>query len=287
MRKEYLLKLLNNKIYTTEKCPLCCRNHGKKMSFETMLLKLPLGCCLIKCKCGLIRISEPSKFIININYDLLHREWGTFKNKKSDQIIDNKIKKLINSYKGSKGSLLEIGCGSGEILKKFKDMGWKAKGLEISLDAINYCRNQNLDVIYGNFLDIEFQENFDLILMSHVLEHVLDFEKYLKKVHKLLNKNGRVVLFIPYEFRGLWYIIYKYLKRKVLMEMYNVKTGHIYFFSPKIIALIFSKVGFTIEKLKVNVNPPGGKNSLIGLLRKVFKIYRDIPEIEVWAKPKK
>lgn len=73
------------------------------------------------------------------------------------------------------GKMLDIGCGSGKLLKFAKQLGWDVVGIELDENAAKASRVEGLNVIHGSFTEIEqLDQQFDLIVCSHVLEHVYD-----------------------------------------------------------------------------------------------------------------
>ncbi|MBA3899567.1 MAG: class I SAM-dependent methyltransferase, partial [Bacteroidetes bacterium] len=79
---------------------------------------------------------------------------------------------LIEAFK-NKGTLLDIGCGTGEFLAACKKAGWKAQGIEPSADAREMAiKNYGINVHEESEITNLPPEQFDIITMWHVLEHV-------------------------------------------------------------------------------------------------------------------
>ena len=99
-----------------------------------------------------------------------------------------------------KGKLLEIGSGQGYILEIFEKNGFKVSGIEpskINVKTINK-KLKNGKCKHGfaeNEIDHEVE--FDLIIMSHVLEHVIDSKKVLEKLKTVLSNDGRLFIEVP------------------------------------------------------------------------------------------
>jgi len=108
--------------------------------------------------------------------------------------------KIFTSYPGAK-SILDIGSGRGfklYYLKKYFKIR-KAVGIQISKPACEFSRERlGLEIIDKDFLDVQFgEEKFDIVTMMHVLEHVFNPEKYVKKIHSILSDGGRLVIEVP------------------------------------------------------------------------------------------
>lgn len=97
------------------------------------------------------------------------------------------------------GRLLEIGCGSGERLARFKELGWRAEGQDIDPKAVAHARERfGLEVHCGDVRALALPGDvFDAIVMNHVIEHMLDPVAVLKECHRLLKRDGVLVLTTP------------------------------------------------------------------------------------------
>jgi len=113
----------------------------------------------------------------------------------------NLWKRRLNSilkYK-TNGRFLDIGCGKGILLHLAWQKGFDVYGTEYSKGEIDYCETRfHLKNIFQGELDNKFKENFfDIITLFHVLEHIIDFRLYLKKIKSLLKKEGLLVIEVP------------------------------------------------------------------------------------------
>ena len=73
------------------------------------------------------------------------------------------------------GRMLDIGSGSGKLLKFAKQLGWDVVGVELDENAVKTSRAEGLNVVHGSLAEIgKLSQQFDLIVCSHVLEHVYD-----------------------------------------------------------------------------------------------------------------
>lgn len=96
------------------------------------------------------------------------------------------------------GKLLEIGCGDGSRLLALKDHGWIVEGQEIDPKAAENCRSKGLFVHAGKIDELGLSpDSFDVILMSHVLEHLHRPVEFLAECRKLLKPGGKLVLSTP------------------------------------------------------------------------------------------
>lgn len=77
---------------------------------------------------------------------------------------------FIKGYGNSalKPAILDLGCGSGEHLKKFAEYGYSCTGIDVSKDMLSIARSRNshpnINYIHSNMTDFDYYEEFDLIV---------------------------------------------------------------------------------------------------------------------------
>lgn len=112
---------------------------------------------------------------------------------------------LKNIPKNSK--ILDIGCSSGIFLKDLENIGFHPDnlfGIDISEKAIlNSKKNGLLNTFVMDAQNITLSQKFDIIIASDCLEHLENDEKALSNWNTLLNKNGKMYVFVP-AFMNLW-----------------------------------------------------------------------------------
>jgi 2-polyprenyl-3-methyl-5-hydroxy-6-metoxy-1,4-benzoquinol methylase len=97
-----------------------------------------------------------------------------------------------------RGVLLDVGCGDGTYLRTMRDLGWKVRGLEPDARAASVARAQGLDVIEGAVeSSLRDREAYDVITMTHVIEHVVDPAQALATLRDALRPGGTLLLITP------------------------------------------------------------------------------------------
>lgn len=102
-------------------------------------------------------------------------------------------------------SVLDVGCGFGHTLEYFKSRGHSVSGVEPSPEAAAHCQSLDLNVVQANvedFLD-SCTETFDLVVMYHVLEHVLDPREVLQRCKRVMGEQSALYLSTPNDFSFL------------------------------------------------------------------------------------
>jgi 2-polyprenyl-3-methyl-5-hydroxy-6-metoxy-1,4-benzoquinol methylase len=114
-------------------------------------------------------------------------------------LAENKYGQLIK-YFNEPGSVLDIGCGLGEVISVFKEKGWDVTGIEFNKFAAEYASETfGVNIINKSIFDINETEKkeYDLVMLWGVLEHFYDPKKVLKKIHTLLKPGGILLLEVP------------------------------------------------------------------------------------------
>jgi len=116
------------------------------------------------------------------------------------------VLRLLDKYfrKTSGSCVLDIGCGTGMILKSFSCYG-ETLGMDKDLEAISHARLKNPDAkfVLGSFPEESPQTQFDLITVLDLLEHLERDETALIAAAKILKPGGIIIITVP-AFGFLW-----------------------------------------------------------------------------------
>ena len=96
--------------------------------------------------------------------------------------------------------LLDVGCGGGWLLDKFKRMlgeQLQTYGLEISEQVCEKARRKGHNVFWGPMEEYPTDVTFDIINICHVIEHVPDPKGLVHKAARLLNQGGILIVETP------------------------------------------------------------------------------------------
>lgn len=136
-----------------------------------------------------------------------------------------------------KGSLLDVGCGSGRYLYLMEREGWTVKGVDIAYT--DYGRTGlGLDIYEGSLMSARFApESFDAVTFWWTLEHMFDPLAMLREAYRIAKKGGIVVVGVPN---------IDSLEAKIFKEhwFHLFVPKHLYQFSPATLTAALRKAGF-------------------------------------------
>lgn len=95
-------------------------------------------------------------------------------------------------------SVLEVGCGAGGILKYFNEKGFEVQGLDLGEEYVRFGRdNYSLDLYSTNLKNFRATSKPDIIIYSHVLEHLLDLEEELRLIKEISQPHTKLYIEVP------------------------------------------------------------------------------------------
>src|SRR4051812_47640224 len=168
------------------------------------------------------------------------------------------------------GKVLDVGCGAGGNLKTLRDQGWDPYGIEISEVAAAHARELVTGNIHtGTLESAPFPpQSFDLVFMSHSLEHLPSPVDALRRVHRLLKDDGLLAISVPnvnsLEFKlfGRWWFPLD-------------PPRHFYHFDRCSLSGLIAQAGFRLYRFRTGVS----SIYLMASLDRVWKhrFQRDVP----------
>ncbi|MEK7595204.1 MAG: class I SAM-dependent methyltransferase [Patescibacteria group bacterium] len=112
------------------------------------------------------------------------------------------LNSLLNTYlrPSEKPLIMEIGCGTGEVLKALAKRG-EVIGLDISTQALSFSKKLGMkNLILGDFNELDltpYKNKLDAVVALDVLEHIQADLKAIKRVHEILKKDGLFFVNVP------------------------------------------------------------------------------------------
>lgn len=79
----------------------------------------------------------------------------------------------------------------------FRSAGSDVLGLDFDDEFLDFARAKKINVKRGSIEHLDENDNFDLIILSHVLEHIVDPAEFIKQVISFLNNDGLLYIEVP------------------------------------------------------------------------------------------
>jgi SAM-dependent methyltransferase len=177
----------------------------------------------------------------------------------------------------AKGTILDVGCGGGLFLKMLSERGWpNVAGLDFSLDAATAAWwGAGVPAVCGTLTSAPFaDESCAAVTMYHVLEHLYDPASYLDAAHRLLKKDGRLIVQVPNA--ACWQFL-------ILGEHWNGidVPRHLINFRLKDLDALLDACGFEVIRHKhfsLRDNPAGMASSIAPMLDPMARRLRHVEE---------
>tara|TARA_Y100000816_G_C26016898_1_gene531865 strand:+ start:236 stop:1060 length:825 start_codon:yes stop_codon:yes gene_type:complete len=132
--------------------------------------------------------------------NILKAEKVHFWHKHRLQYIKDKFSKFVDV----ESKVLEIGCGTGYLAKELQDNGYNITVSEYYLSGLRHAKTIGIKNCYQlNVYDPPFVNEFDIICMFDVLEHLDHEETVFENLTSMLSENGKLILTLP-AYNWLW-----------------------------------------------------------------------------------
>ncbi|MDR1444873.1 MAG: class I SAM-dependent methyltransferase [Treponema sp.] len=212
------------------------------------------GFSYVRCTdCGLVQMNpQPEKSAVEDRYqtvygkDYLSYELGneaSFLRLQELALDDAGFPEIEAELRGRTPRALDIGCATGALLEKLRDRGWNCTGVEISPSAEYARRERSLDVRSLPLEACKFPPgSFNLVLASHLIEHLNDPAGFTAEVRRILAPGGYFLVTTPNIagfqarlFRGRW--------RSAIFD-------HLYLFSVSTLSRLLRQEGFRVQRVR-------------------------------------
>lgn len=242
-------KKVENSLYQFEKvnCAVCDTS-----VFESLAEKDRYGLqmSIVMCKdCGLVQTNpRMTQESYNEFYNTEYRPLYVGTDKPTSHFFQRQYEKgksiynFLNqngclNFENDKPFVLEIGCGAGGILQYFKERGFDVKGIDLGASYIKYGIEKGLDLETGFLKDLKIDRQPDLVIYSHVVEHLLDPNEEMSLVASLISPSSCLYIEVP----GL-----RNLERPYKYDFLRyLQNAHTYHFTAISLSNLLKKNGFT------------------------------------------
>ncbi|NMB83856.1 class I SAM-dependent methyltransferase [Candidatus Roizmanbacteria bacterium] len=228
-RFKYLFKLkdnLNRKCYLTNNSIIYIKSNYHNNSFKEKYDAF---------------IPNNNPLLLKLRYLYQKMQANLYKKNKNifEELFSNLLTYVPKIYR--EGNFLDVGSNDGLFLSLLPKH-WNKYGVEISKKAyLNSLKYKNIKVFNTSLEKLRTATKFDLIRVSHVIEHIKNYHVFVHKINELTKKNGRVLIYTP-NTSSLAYFLFK----KNWAGFYE-KT-HVNLFNINSLQNIMEKEGFKIIK---------------------------------------
>lgn len=166
------------------------------------------------------------------------------------QMIKSELSVLQN--KGNM-ELLSIGCGNGIIERQIMDLGIKVWGVDSSSKALIEAQKKGIEVSVADVTEgLPYDTNrFDMIFAGEIIEHIIDTQKFLLEVKRVLKPGGTLILTTPNMGRLIDRI--RFLFGKAPKHASPLNILHVRPFTFDSLKTALEDAGFTVTKIASNV----------------------------------
>lgn len=257
-------------------CPVCRgQKHGTSLHRQRFLLPEghPLTCgydvvCCTQCGFVYADISATQG-----DYDFFYKKHSIYQNHSSsgggetpwDEERFTETAQYVARFISDKNSLiLDIGCANGGLLKAFQKLGYKnLHGVDPSPVCVENTKKCGFMAKSGNLTAMPSElKGFDVVCLSHVLEHVLDMDTSINAIRTVLKPGGLCYVETP---DALRYVLF------LKSPFQDFNTEHINHFSVRFLSQLFkTRSGWRVIDLGTKDILSSPKNpfpSCYGLLR--------------------
>lgn len=245
--KKQIERKVEEDIYSFEEVP-CCVCGGRNFELLSEKDRYGLYVLVAICKdCGLIQTNpRMTQEAYNQFYDIEYRKLYVGEDVSTEEFFKGQYQKgktICGYLKEGLGTdltnlkVLEVGAGAGGILCYFKDRGNEIYGCDLGSEYIAFGRdNYNLNLHVGTINDIRINWIPDIVIYSHVLEHISNPVEELIKLKSIVDENSYIYIELP----GIKYLTHSY-DMDFLKQLQN---AHIYYFTLTTLKNVSRRTGY-------------------------------------------
>lgn len=141
----------------------------------------------------------------------------------------------FKEYLTDDSQILDFGCGLGDFSKFMLEKGHvNIVAMEVSEVNATEAQRKGVNCLVGDGLSEkpDFEKKFDLIVVSHVLEHIWDSKKVFSNVKKWLKDDGKIYIEVPdaarycdVDFPPYFFFTYEHVTHYVEEMLYNMENS--------------------------------------------------------------
>lgn len=164
--------------------------------------------------------------------------------------LGERLAAFAESVLGRPGSMLELGCGRGELLRGAADRGWRVRGVEMTEAFARIASEKHgLEVERASIESAQsLGESYDVVLLAAILEHLYAPAETLQRVRGALRRGGLVFIDVPNECSLLSQAGNVYMRLRATDWAINLSPSfppfHVVGFCPLSLRYLLDRTGF-------------------------------------------
>jgi 2-polyprenyl-3-methyl-5-hydroxy-6-metoxy-1,4-benzoquinol methylase len=252
-KQRHLSERVSNVRQDIGHCPVC--NSSDALTFALICDYRYKECC----NCGHIYMSNPPcadtvrqlySGDVNANSSLQEEIYisDDVFNIRVDTIAGPKaafVKKATNT---EGAEWLDIGCGVGELVLAAKDLGYKAAGIDSSLNECEYGRRKGADIrhmdISGNNLAAAEIDKAEIVSLLNFLEHQLRPREFISDLASLMKTGSWLIIEVP-RHPSLSSFINRVFPDLAVRHIYP--PDHLHIFTEKFLDILLTEANLSVE----------------------------------------
>lgn len=248
-------------------CPLCGGErrqrlgrrggaaHRKGLGVETTVVRCR-SCGVLYAHPTLLPLGNPYAEHAATEYFALH-------DSDAKRAQGRRLAQFARGLLGRAGSVLEVGCGRGELLQGAIDEGWQASGIEMTPEFADLAAARGIEVESAPAESARlFDGRYDLILFAAVLEHLYDPMAVLRRARRATAPGGLLFVDVPNESSLTMRAGRAYMRLRGRDWSINLSPTfppfHVVGFSPRTLARALEMAGYAV----VSMAKPRWRNAL-------------------------
>jgi len=212
------------------KCPLCKKKDlkliakNKDMRFGCWgFRKKILECCFCSLQFLYPKWSEDG-------LKKIYKGYNKQKDFKTQKNPSKRISPYLTKYIDKNDWTLEVGCGSGDNVKRLRKKGYRVIGIDKDPSVTNHDKR----IYHFDIFDSEMRRmKFSFVYAIHLLEHLAEPQKFIRRLNVILSDEGKFLLEIP-NLEDPLLTLYKIEEFK---KFYYV-PHHVFFYNPRTIEFL-------------------------------------------------
>ncbi|MBI1975591.1 MAG: class I SAM-dependent methyltransferase [Candidatus Vogelbacteria bacterium] len=170
--------------------------------------------------------------------------------------------RMIRKYLPGARDALEVGASWGRYILQLRDFfGFRIQGVELNKKMCELGRSKGIQMHEGTLEDAHLpDESLDVIIMSHVIEHLYDPRGTMREVFRILRPGGIVIIKTPNS---------DTLERRAFGANWHPYEAprHTVIFSGRNLGALLVETGFAVKRVSFDATP----NNIILSLRNRFE----------------